>query len=156
MQKKRRLLQLSGLAVMEKEMSDIYRLAISNVNIDELRGALRGFHLDHETRFNGISAYARRMDGGGGGALCVEGIPEMYTGGLKPIDPDGGTRAALETILEDELFVRRVYEIANGWQLGAEGDGMIRESLRQEDAHLKILEEAVRKKVWESFIVPLR
>ena len=151
--RRRNLIELSGLAALERKAVAVYDGAIHAISVTPVRERLREFCREHEQRLPELAEAAGHMRGA---LYCVEGIPEASAGGLEAARGEAGSAVNIELMRRNEEFMAATYA---GLDRRGHPEGirtLLARWLDEESAHAAYFRRCVEERVWETFIMPVR
>lgn len=139
--------KLSSLAQLDVDAVHAYSQAIDEVEIPAVREQLSAYRADHDRHFIDLSTAIRKL-----GAE-----PPDYSRSFKGFIIEGftlvrsaiGTEGALRAMQSNERLTNRSYSEATKWDLPADIALLIRNNYRDEQVHLKYIENALQNRTWE-------
>jgi rubrerythrin len=138
---------LGSLCQLDIDAYYAYGQAIPNIDVPEVRDALKGFQADHERHFAELSAVIESH----------AGTPPEFTrdfkgfmiSGFTAVRSKTGTAGALKAMQGNEQLTTKTYEKALKWELPAGVDTLIKRNYEDEQRHLRTIEKWIAEKVWE-------
>ena len=139
--------KLGSLAQLDVDAVHAYSQAIDEISIPDIREQLSAYRSDHDRHYMDLSAALRKI-----GAKPPE-YSRSFKGflieGFTMVRSATGTEGALRAMEDNEQLTNRSYAEAATWDVPADIALLIRNNHRDEQVHLKYIQNALQNHVWE-------
>ena len=139
--------KLGELVQLDYDAVHAYEQAINNTEHPTIRDNLVQFRHDHEKHIAVLSTAISML--GGTPPKLSRDIKGFFIEGFTSIRSLSGTEGVLKAMAANEKLTNHVYSEAFDLHLPANIHSIVERNYRDEQRHLRYIEEAIRNRIWE-------
>jgi rubrerythrin len=138
---------LRDLVHLDVDAIHAYDQAIKNIDVSYVRAELERFKADHERHVSDLTGAIVAL--GGEPPVIRRDFKGFFIEGMTALRSAMGTEQSLKAMLTNEKLTNREYDKASKMSLPPEVDAVLRRNSDDEKRHLRYIEDAIARRVWE-------